>query len=180
MGPNGGASGTPGAVASRCSPSAPNRIRRCSKPATAKRLANHLPGIWIREQIGARGARPGTTHFSPWLSTGSLSSRSRCARANALSKEILVALKTIESEGLLETARRSKQRGGEIFRHAIGIGHASRDITVGRIGAVLGRPSTRIGASRFTSVAARVTHHRPRLPAESTAAVDEFGLVVFR
>jgi hypothetical protein len=44
--------------------------------------------------------------------------------------ELLVELKKIETQGLNETARRTKQRCGAVFRHAIGLGHLARDITV--------------------------------------------------
>ena len=43
--------------------------------------------------------------------------------------ELLIELKKIEAKGLLETARRTKQRCGKVFRHAIGLGHDIRDIT---------------------------------------------------
>lgn len=44
--------------------------------------------------------------------------------------ELLVVLKKIETQGLNETARRTKQRCGQVFRHGIGLGYAERDITV--------------------------------------------------
>ena len=44
-------------------------------------------------------------------------------------KELLSVLKEIETQGKHETARRAKQRAGQIFRHAIGLGFAERDIT---------------------------------------------------
>lgn len=37
------------------------------------------------------------------------------------SQELLAVLKKIETKGLLETARRTKQRCGQVFRHGIGI-----------------------------------------------------------
>lgn len=43
--------------------------------------------------------------------------------------ELLVELKKIEAKGLHETARRTKQRCGKVFRHAIGNGHKVRDLT---------------------------------------------------
>jgi len=43
--------------------------------------------------------------------------------------DLLVELKKIEMKGLNETARRTKQRCGKVFRHAIGLGHAVRDLT---------------------------------------------------
>jgi hypothetical protein len=42
----------------------------------------------------------------------------------------LVVLKKIETKGLLETARRTKQRCGQVSRHGIGLGYCPRDITV--------------------------------------------------
>lgn len=45
-------------------------------------------------------------------------------------KELLKVLKAIETKGQYETARRARQRAGQLFRHGIGLGHASRDITV--------------------------------------------------
>jgi integrase len=44
-------------------------------------------------------------------------------------KELLTVLKDIETKGQYETARRARQRAGQIFRHAIGLGFAERDIT---------------------------------------------------
>jgi integrase len=45
-------------------------------------------------------------------------------------KDLLKVLKDIETNCQFETARRARQRAGQIFRHGIGLGHASRDITV--------------------------------------------------
>jgi len=45
-------------------------------------------------------------------------------------QELLAVLKKIETKGLLETARRTKQRCGQVFRHGIGLGYCARDITV--------------------------------------------------
>lgn len=45
-------------------------------------------------------------------------------------QELLQELKAIEMQGMAETARRTRQRCGQVFRHAIGLGHASRDITL--------------------------------------------------
>jgi integrase len=44
--------------------------------------------------------------------------------------ELLAVLKEIEARGMAETARRTKQRCGQVFRHAVGLGHAARDITI--------------------------------------------------
>jgi len=44
--------------------------------------------------------------------------------------ELLAVLKKIESKGLLETARRTKQRCGQVLRHAIGLGCCTRELTV--------------------------------------------------
>ena len=43
--------------------------------------------------------------------------------------QLLPVLKRIEAKGLLETARRTKQRCGQVFRHGIGLGLCERDIT---------------------------------------------------
>jgi hypothetical protein len=45
------------------------------------------------------------------------------------SVDLLVELKKIETKGMNETARRTKQRCGKVFRHAIGLGHQVRDLT---------------------------------------------------
>jgi integrase len=44
--------------------------------------------------------------------------------------ELLIVLKKVETQGLNETARRTKQRCGQVFRHGIGSGSVERDITV--------------------------------------------------
>lgn len=46
------------------------------------------------------------------------------------SHQLLAVLKKIEDLGLLETARRTRQRCGQVLRHGIGLGYCSRDITV--------------------------------------------------
>jgi integrase len=43
--------------------------------------------------------------------------------------ELLGVLKQIELKGLRYTARRAKQRCSRVFRHAVGMGYADRDIT---------------------------------------------------
>lgn len=48
---------------------------------------------------------------------------------NITASELLVELRKIEEKGLNETARRTKQRCGRIFRHGIGLGYPIRDIT---------------------------------------------------
>ncbi len=47
-----------------------------------------------------------------------------------LPSELLPVLKKIETAGLLETARRTKQRCGQVFRNGIGLGYCERDITL--------------------------------------------------
>ncbi len=44
--------------------------------------------------------------------------------------ELLTVLKKIEGDDMQESARRAKQRCGQVFRHAIGLGYATRDITL--------------------------------------------------
>ena len=44
--------------------------------------------------------------------------------------ELLTVLKKIEGDDMHESARRAKQRCGQVFRHAIGLGFATRDITL--------------------------------------------------
>jgi integrase len=46
------------------------------------------------------------------------------------SHELLGALKQIELKGLRFTALRAKQRCGRVFRYAVGLGYAERDITL--------------------------------------------------
>lgn len=46
------------------------------------------------------------------------------------SHELLRVLKQIELTGLSYTAFRAKQRCSRVFRHAVGLGYAERDITV--------------------------------------------------
>ncbi len=53
-----------------------------------------------------------------------------CGIAEITAPELLAALRTIESRGRHETAHRTKQRVGQIFRYAIATGRAERDIAV--------------------------------------------------
>jgi hypothetical protein len=46
-------------------------------------------------------------------------------------RELLAILKDIESKGLQHTARRIKQRCSRVFRHAIGLGYLTHDVTEG-------------------------------------------------
>lgn len=56
--------------------------------------------------------------------------------AEITAPELLAALRAIEARGTHETARRTKQRVGQEFRHAIAIGRAERDISVDLRGAL--------------------------------------------
>jgi integrase len=58
------------------------------------------------------------------------------------SHELLRVLKGLELKGLRFTARRAKQRCSRVFRHAVGLGYAERDITVSLRG-LLEPPRTR-------------------------------------
>jgi integrase len=44
-------------------------------------------------------------------------------------KELLTTLKKIEEKGFYESARRAKQKCGQVFRHAVGLGFDCRDLT---------------------------------------------------
>jgi len=56
--------------------------------------------------------------------------------AEITAQELLRTLREIEKRGILETAHRTKQRCGQIFRYAIVTGRAERDITLDLRGAL--------------------------------------------
>lgn len=56
--------------------------------------------------------------------------------------ELLVALRKIEARGALDVARKARQCCGQIFRYAIAIGKAERDVAADLKGAIKTRKST--------------------------------------
>lgn len=105
------------------------RGRREAKDNTFRSIAEHFLSQ-LEKQVRANKRSDRTLRKARWaLETYVYPDLGRRPIEAITPKDLLVTLKKIEGLGLLETARRTKQRCGQVFRHAIGLGHASRDIT---------------------------------------------------
>jgi hypothetical protein len=97
--------------------------------ATFERIAQHYLATLARKVRRGKGSIK-TYKKAKWmLETFIFPKLGDTPIAQITASDLLVELKKIEAKGLNETARRTKQRCGKVFRHAIGLGHAVRDLT---------------------------------------------------
>ncbi|MEN6586606.1 MAG: integrase arm-type DNA-binding domain-containing protein [Sulfuricella sp.] len=96
-----------------------------------------------------------TNNLFPWLGHRPIS--------EVTPPELLAVLRRTESKGLLETAKRSRQIAGQVFRYAVATGRAERD------------PTPDLKGALATPI---VTHHAaivdPKMVGSLLAAIDEF------
>lgn len=111
-------------------PAAERRAAETPLDRTFEGVGRHwLAGVEKRVRAGKRSEK--TLKKAKWaLETYVFPRLGRRHIDSILPSELLVELKKIETKGLLETARRTKQRCGQVFRHGIGLGYCKRDITV--------------------------------------------------
>ena len=97
--------------------------------ATFEKVARHYLATLARKVRRGRGSIK-TYKKAKWmLETFIFPKLGNTPIAQITASDLLVELKKIEAKGLNETARRTKQRCGKVLRHAIGLGHAVRDLT---------------------------------------------------
>ncbi|MDB6046335.1 MAG: integrase, partial [Gammaproteobacteria bacterium] len=118
------------ALAKGIDPGAERRVARNPVDRTFEAVARHyLAGLDKLVRANKRSAK--TLKKATWaLETYVFPELGRRNIDSILPSELLPVLKKIETLGLLETARRTKQRCGQVFRHGIGLGYCTRDITV--------------------------------------------------
>lgn len=116
----------------------PGAHRKAEKAAGAERAANSFAVVaeeWLAKQTGKMS--PATyekarwtfdTLVNPWIGNRSI--------ADIDAPEMLKLLQRIEERGAHETAHRTKQRCGQIFRYAIATGRAKHDPTADLKGAL--------------------------------------------
>jgi integrase len=110
-------------------PGAERRLTRDPVDRTFESVAKHwLAGLEKLVRAGKRSEE--TLAKARWaLETYVYPDMGRREISSIRPSELLPVLKKIETRGLLETARRTKQRCGQVFRHGIGLGLCERDIT---------------------------------------------------
>jgi integrase len=114
----------------------PSEQRKAQKAAGAERAANSFAVI-AEEWLAKQRMAPATLEKArwtldslvfPWIGNRPI--------AEIDTPEMLKLLRRIEERGAHETAHRTKQRCGQIFRYAIATGRASRDPTADLRGAL--------------------------------------------
>jgi len=110
-------------------PGAERRILDEAPDRTFEAVGRHyLAGL--EKKVRDRKRSPATLKKARWaLESFVFPKLGACPINSISSQQLLVMLKKIETQGLLETARRTKQRCGQVFRHGIGLGYCPRDIT---------------------------------------------------
>lgn len=110
-------------------PSAQRKTEKTANQHTFESVARH----WLAQQaryVHKRKRASSTYNKAKWMLQSFIFPELANRPIGSITpSELLVVLKKIESQGLNETARRTKQRCGQVFRHAIGLGYAERDIT---------------------------------------------------
>jgi integrase len=111
-------------------PGADRRLTEGAPERTFEAVAQHyLAGMERKVQLNKRS--PATLRKARWALRDYVHLFLGSKPIDSISsQDLLVVLKKIETQGLLETARRTKQRCGQVFRHGIGLGYCTRDITL--------------------------------------------------
>lgn len=126
-------------------PGAQKRARKVASRVAAANTFDAVAAEWLSKQRPRMA--PATYEkarwtfddlVSPWLGNRPI--------GDINSPEVLAVLRRIESRGANETAHRTKQRCGQIFRYAIATGRATIDPTAGLKGALAPIYSTRRAA----------------------------------
>ena len=106
----------------------PSNVKRARKVAARTAAANSfgvIAGEWIATQ--KRKLAPATFAKSQWLLDQVMPWLGARPIAEIDPPELLAALKRIEARGAHETAHRTKEKCGQVFRYAIAHGAATRD-----------------------------------------------------
>lgn len=117
-------------LATGTDPSADRKEKKATQKNTFQAIAEHWLAGLARHVRDKRRAES-TYRKAKWL-LESFIFPDLGARpiGSTTAPELLAVLKKIEGDDMHESARRAKQRCGQVFRHAIGLGYATRDITL--------------------------------------------------
>lgn len=118
-------------IAQGTDPSADRKASKLARCETFRTIAEE----WLALQ--AKSLAPVTFNKARWMLSEFVYPRLGSRPVNEITPpDLLAALRVIESCGKRETAHRTKQRVGQIFRYAIATGRAERDISADLRGAL--------------------------------------------
>lgn len=118
-------------IAQGTDPSAHRKASKLARSETFQTIAEE----WLALQ--AKSLAPVTFNKARWMLSEFVYPRLGSRPINEVTPpDLLAALRMIESRGKRETAHRTKQRVGQIFRYAIATGRAERDISADLRGAL--------------------------------------------
>lgn len=118
-------------VAEGVDPSAERKVNKLARHETFKAIADE----WL--ELQAKTLAPVTFNKARWMLTEFIYPRLGSRPINEITPpDLLTALRAIESRGKRETAHRTKQRVGQVYRYAIATGRAERDISADLRGAL--------------------------------------------
>jgi integrase len=105
----------------------PSENKKAIKESRLTTLSNSLEVVareWISKKSEDKSDRPTrllTQNLFPWLGSKPIT--------DIQPKDILICLRRIEERGTIETAHRTLQICGQVFRYAVATGRTERDIT---------------------------------------------------
>jgi integrase len=118
-------------VADGVDPSAERKTSKLARHETFKAIADE----WL--ELQAKTLAPVTFNKARWMLTEFIYPRLGSRPINEITPpNLLTALRAIETRGKRETAHRTKQRVGQVYRYAIATGRAGRDISADLRGAL--------------------------------------------
>lgn len=114
----------------------PGEVRKSEERAKVAAAANSFAAI-AAEWLGKQHMAPATMEKARWTFDDLLNPFIGHRPVSEIdAPEVLALLRRIESRGAVETAHRTKQRCGQVFRYAIATGRASHDPTADLRGAL--------------------------------------------
>lgn len=118
-------------LAEGCDPSVARRLKKADREFTFASVARE----WLDHQQATLA--PATYRKAKWVLEDLLLPRLGTRPVSQIgAAEVLTVLRGLDERGLAETARRARQRCGQVLRYAIATGRADRDVTADLRGAL--------------------------------------------
>lgn len=126
----------------------PGKAKRDEKQAIADAAIHTFEAIarqWLAKTASTRAESTQEKNTS-WLERNIFPEIGAMPVSTIKPRDVLLALQKIEARGAVESAHKIKQLCGQIFRHAVAVGLAERDVTVELKGALSAIPNNHYAA----------------------------------
>ncbi|MYN47444.1 integrase arm-type DNA-binding domain-containing protein [Pseudoduganella sp. FT93W] len=126
-------------------PSADKREKMRDSKEKERQTFNAIAREWL-EKTKAQRAETTQIKVNDWLTRNLFPYIGTMPISQIKPRDVLLALERMEARGAIESAHRVKQLCGQVFRYAVAVGLAERDVTADLRGALAAIPRTHYAA----------------------------------